>query len=143
MVTKDDYIQLASFRKALRRFLRFVEEGAREAGLTPQQHQVLLALRAHAGRDWATISELADSLQLKHHAAVGLVDRCQAAELVVRTIDPIDQRVVQVHLTPKGYEILDRLTRRNLGELRALGRITADLEALAKLGQQSNEGSTG
>jgi DNA-binding MarR family transcriptional regulator len=137
IVTKDDYLVLASFRKALRRFLRFAEEGAREAGLTPQQHQVLLAVRGQAGRDWASVSELADSLQLKHHAIVGLVDRCQAAELVKRSTDPNDHRIVQVNLTAKGEEILDRLTRRNLSELKKLGKLTAELEALTQLGERT------
>ena len=75
-LSKEDYESLASFRGALRRFLRFSEEGARAAGITPQQHQALLAVMGQNGRDWASISEIAEFLQLKHHTAVGLIDRC-------------------------------------------------------------------
>ena len=130
MIRKEDYVTVATFRKALRRFLRFVEVGARQAGITPQQHQVLLAIRGQVDRDWATVGELADSLQVKHHAVVGLVDRCQAAGLVVRSPDSRDRRIVRVSLSPLGDSILDKLTRRNLGQLRDLGSLAAQLQAL-------------
>jgi DNA-binding MarR family transcriptional regulator len=130
MVRKEDYVALAGFRKALRRFLRFAEEGAREAGITPQQHQVLLAIAGRPNRDWASISELSDSLQLKHHATVGLVDRCQSAGLVRRTQNPDDRRIVQVSLTPAGEDIVRRLTLRNVATVRELGKMTEDLEEL-------------
>jgi len=129
-VPKEDYVALAAFRKTLRRFIRFAEEGAREAGLTPQQHQVLLAIRGQRDREWASVGDIADSLQLKHHATVGLVDRCAAVGLVERTTDPTDRRVVQVSLTPRGHEILDHLTTRNLRELRAIPTLVAHLNAL-------------
>ncbi|HWD37990.1 MAG TPA: MarR family transcriptional regulator [Fimbriimonas sp.] len=132
MVKKEDYVALATFRRNLRRFLRFAEEGAREVGLTPQQHQVLLAIKGRPDREWASVGELADSLQLKHHATVGLVDRCQAAGLVERTPDQTDRRVVHVSLTEKGEDTLRKLTERNLPELRALGKLTSELEALAR-----------
>jgi len=131
MVDKDDLVALANFRMVLRKYLRFVELGAVEAGITPQQHQLLLAVEAHVGRNWATIGELSESLQLRHHAAVGLVDRCQAVGLVERAISTEDRRVVRVTLTAKGTEILYRLSERNLKELRgALIGLTADLEEL-------------
>ena len=129
-IRREDYVALAAFRKALRKFLRFSEERAREAGLTPQQHQVLLAVRGMADRDWASVGEIADSLQLQHHATVGLVDRCEAAGLVRRSPDPDDRRVVHVALTPRGEEVLEEITAQNLGELRALGQLTKDLDAL-------------
>jgi len=132
MMLKEDYVVLATFRKSLRRFLRFVEVGALEAGITPQQHQVLLAIKGQPDRDYASITELADSLQLKHHAMVGLVDRCQAAGLVERSADFNDRRCVRVMLTAKGDEILTLLTQRNVGELRKIGRLAADLQTLAQ-----------
>ena len=132
VMTKEEYVALAGFRKSLRRFLRFVEVGAVEAGITPQQHQVLLAIRGQPDREWASVGELSDSLQLKHHATVGLVDRCQAAGLVMRSSLPEDRRVVRVSLTEHGEEILGRLTERNLGELRALGGFLSELQKLTK-----------
>src|SRR5437660_7515123 len=98
-IDKADYESLHQFRHAIRRFLRFSEEGARAAGLTPQQHQLLLAVKGQHGRDWATITDLAESLQIRHHAAVGLVDRCERASLVARSQDPHDRRQVRVSLT--------------------------------------------
>src|SRR5437879_10429198 len=100
-ISKADYEALHAFRHALRRFLRFSEQGAREAGLTPQQHQLLLAVKGQPGRDWATVSDLAEALQISHHAAVGLVDRCARAELAQRLPDPDDRRQVRVTLTAR------------------------------------------
>ena len=119
-LTKADYEALLRFRMAIRRFLRFSEEGSRQAGLTPQQHQVLLAIQGQPGRTWASITEVAEALQLKHNTTVGLVDRCQAAGLVARTPDPEDRRLVRVTLTTRGEEVLDRLSWRNVNELRSL-----------------------
>src|SRR5262252_5341049 len=111
-ITKTDYETLAAFRYALRRFLRFVEEGARAAGLTPQQHQLLLAIKGRPGRDWATVGELAGVLHLRHHTTVGLVDRCQRARLVQRRPNPADRRQVRVELTARGERLLARLSAR-------------------------------
>jgi DNA-binding MarR family transcriptional regulator len=119
-ISKADYEALAAFRSALRRFLRFSEQGARAAGLTPQQHQLLLAVKGRPGREWASISDLAEALQVRHHAAVGLVDRCERAGLARRTPDPDDRRQVRVTLTEKGEAILERLSHRNLSELKTL-----------------------
>jgi DNA-binding MarR family transcriptional regulator len=117
---KADYEALAVFRAALRRFLRFSEEGARGVGLTPQQHQLLLAVKGQPGRDWASITDLAQALQIRHHAAVGLVDRCARAGLVQRAVDPANRRQVRVTLTDQGEALLARLSERNWRELRAL-----------------------
>ncbi len=133
MVRKEDLVALATFRKALRIFVRFVEEGARAVGVTPQQHQLLLAVEGNAGRSWATVGELAGALQLKHHATVGLVNRCQAAGLVSRSPDPEDRRVVHVSLTPKGSSILLELTERNLARLQeSLRGLSSELDTLAR-----------
>jgi DNA-binding MarR family transcriptional regulator len=119
-ITKAEYEALAGFRYALRRFLRFSEEGARAAGLTAQQHQLLLAIKGQPGREWASVSDLAESLQIRHHAAVGLVDRCARLGLVARGPHPQDRRQVRVTLTPKGEAVLDGLSQRNRSELQAL-----------------------
>jgi DNA-binding MarR family transcriptional regulator len=119
-IRKSDYEALARFRSALRRFLRFTEEGAREVGLTPQQHQLMLAIKGQPGKEWAYIGELAEALQIRHHAAVMLIDRCERAEWVDRSPDPTDRRQVRVSLSPRGEEVLDRLSERNLRELRGL-----------------------
>ena len=119
-INKLDYETLAAFRYALRRFLRFTEEGARAAGLTPQQHQLLLAVKGRPGREWASISELAEALQIRHHAAVGLVDRCESSRLIRRVADPSDRRQVRVFLTRMGEQILGRLSARNRLELETL-----------------------
>lgn len=120
VLRKEDYEALAWFRYMLRRFLHFTEEGARSVGLTPQQHQILLAVKGQPGRDWATVTELAEWLQLRHHTIVGLLDRCAASGLVCRTHDPDDRRLVRVLLTEKGEALLARLSERNLAELHAL-----------------------
>jgi len=119
-ITKEDYEALFGFRYALRRFLRFSEQGARSAGLTPQQHQLLLAVKGQPEREWATVSELAEALQVVHHTAVELVDRCEAAALVRRAPHPTDRRQVRVVLTERGEALLARLSARNLRELKTL-----------------------
>jgi DNA-binding MarR family transcriptional regulator len=120
---KGDYVALAEMRRRIRKFLRFAEEGAREEGITPQQHQVLLSIMGQQGRDWASISEIADFLQLKHHTVVGLVDRCSAADLVKRKASTEDRRRVEVVLTDRGEAILSRLAQRNMKELYSLAEV--------------------
>ncbi|MFI5386843.1 MAG: MarR family winged helix-turn-helix transcriptional regulator [Fimbriimonadales bacterium] len=122
-LTKQDYESLAAFRAAIRRFTRFSEEGARNAGITPQQHQALLAIMGQPGRQWASIVEIADFLQLKHHTTVGLIDRCCAAGLVERNPDHEDRRQVRVTLTQKGENLLRELSTRNLRELKNLRKL--------------------
>jgi DNA-binding MarR family transcriptional regulator len=112
--------QLAWFRYRLRCFLRFSERVARTAGITPQQHQLLLGVAAYTGRGWATISELAEFLQGRHNAVVGLVQRAEERGLVRKVHADQDRRFVKVHLTPKGYAILDQISQKNIAELEAL-----------------------
>lgn len=109
-LSKAEFEELAGFRAALRRYLRFSEELVRSYGLTPQQYQLLLALKGYPGRDWATVGELAEQLQLRHHSVVELIDRAQRGDLVGRAADPDDARVVRVLLMPKGAEALDVLS---------------------------------
>lgn len=137
-ISKSDYEALAAFRASLRRFLHFTEEGARSAGLTPQQHQVLLSIKGRPGQDWAHVSDIAEALQIKHHAAVMLIDRCEKAELVERNPDPKDRRQVRVSLLPPGEEVLARLSERNLRELRKLRQVL-QLEFLSEGGDEDTE----
>ncbi|SFJ58819.1 DNA-binding transcriptional regulator, MarR family [Paenibacillus sp. UNC496MF] len=117
---KSVYEQLAEFRYTLRKFIHFSECAAREMGLTPQQHQLLLAIQGYPGRDYATISELAERLQVTHHACVGLATRCGQSELVARRPNPDDARSVHLTLTPKGLELLERLSAVHLQQIQDL-----------------------
>jgi DNA-binding MarR family transcriptional regulator len=112
--------RLAWFRYRVRCFLRFSERVARSSGITPQQHQLLLGVAGYTGRGWATISELAEFLQGRHNAVVGLVQRAAERGLVRKLPGEKDHRFVKVHLTRKGYAILDKISRMNIAELRAL-----------------------
>jgi len=102
---------LASFRYQLRQFLRFSETAARAVGVTPQQHQLLLGVAGHTDRGWATIGELAEFLQERHNAVVGLVERAARRGLVRKTPGERDRRFVCVHLTPRGAGFLLQLSR--------------------------------
>jgi DNA-binding MarR family transcriptional regulator len=115
-----DYEDLLSLRTGLRRFLRWSEQRAEEAGLTPAQHQLLLAVRGHTDARGPTIGEVADYLLLRHHSAVGLVDRADAAGLVTRVRDPDDHRVVRLGLTGAGHKRLEALSALHLGVLHRL-----------------------
>lgn len=112
--------ELAQFRYALRKFHRFSELAARTAGITPQQHQLLLGVEGFTGRGSATIRELAEFLQERHHSVVGLVERAVHNGLVVRAHDARDRRVVNVSLTPAGRKILLALTRMHYGQAKRL-----------------------
>jgi DNA-binding MarR family transcriptional regulator len=100
-ISKGDYEALAGFRYALRHFLHFSQSAARAAGLTPQQHQALLAIKGNPFRDDVTVGELADHLLLRHHSVVELVNRLARLGLVHRKADPGDGRRVLVALTAK------------------------------------------
>jgi DNA-binding MarR family transcriptional regulator len=128
---KSDYEMLAAFRYALRRFLRFSEGAALVAGITAQQHQALLAIKGFPARDTVTVGELAERLQLRHHSAVGLVDRLVLEKLVVREFSAEDRRQVLVQLTRRGEEVLEKLTSAHRGELKRIGpEISQLLEGL-------------
>jgi DNA-binding MarR family transcriptional regulator len=120
-ITKSHYESLAALRHELRRFLNFSEAAARQAGLTPQQHQALLAIKGFPGRDYASIAELAERLQLKHHSVVGLVDRLARRQLLRRTSSNADRRCVELRLTAKAEKVLGRLSTIHLRELRQFG----------------------
>lgn len=120
-LTKADFEALARFRFAIRRYLRFSEEAVRRHGITPQQYQLMLAIKGFPGRDWATIAELADRLQLRHHSVVELVNRAQRQGLVARLPHPEDRRAVRVALTPAGEDLLARLVALHRAELQRVG----------------------
>jgi DNA-binding MarR family transcriptional regulator len=118
-VLKDgDYRTLARFRHSLRVFLRFSEDAARSEGLTPNQHQLLLAIRGFPEPHPPTISDAAQFLQLQHHSVVELVDRAVEGGLVTRRVDPHDRRRQRLALTPKGTRKLERLSAAHREELR-------------------------
>ena len=116
-----DYRALAELRYQIRRYLRFSEQAAREVGLVPQQHQVLLALKGLPAGRKATISELAERLQIQHHSTVELIDRLVERGLIKRLRDEVDQRRVIIHLTPQGEQTLRRLSLLHRHELQLAG----------------------
>ncbi|MDE3111084.1 MAG: MarR family transcriptional regulator [Acidobacteriota bacterium] len=109
--------ELAKFRYGIRQFLRFSENAARDSGVTPQQHQLMLGVAGFTGRGSANISELAEFLQERHNAVVELVNRASRAGLVRREISASDRRVVRVELTPRGRAILARLSALHRDEM--------------------------
>ena len=115
-MTKAEFEALAQFRYQLRRFLRFSEEVTRRSGVTPLQYQLMLQIKGFPGREWATVVELAERLQAKHHGVVALISRCEKADLVVRKSSRSDLRLVEVQLTGKGERCLERLARQHRAE---------------------------
>ena len=114
-----DYEALAQFRFQLRRFLSFSEAAAQKAGLTPQQHQALLAIKGFSRTQPISVGDLADFLLVKHHTAVELVDRMTKLGLLKRTIDGADSRRMLVSLTRKGEQRLRTLSRIHFEELQS------------------------
>ena len=129
---KEQYESLAAFRYALRTFLHFSEEAAHAVGLTPQQHQALLAIKGFPERDRVTIGELAERLRLRHHSAVGLIDRLVTEKLVVRMPSPDDGRRVLVALSKRGEKMLEQLSTTHRDQLKAIGpELAALIERLS------------
>ena len=116
-ITDAEYHALASFRFALRRFFAFSEEVAVSVGLTPQQYQAMLAVRAHQGADGITVGELASRLFIRPHSAVGLADRLEARGYVVRKPTAHDRRMVCLSLTFSGEKALNALASTHRAEL--------------------------
>lgn len=120
-MTDADYVRLASFRHALRSYLNFSEVAASRIGLTGQQYQALLVVRAAPASGGRTVSELARQLLIKHHSAVGLVDRLVDQEYLVRKASREDARKVELRLTAKGTRVLGRLADIHRHELAHAG----------------------
>lgn len=117
----EDYRRLLGLRTGLRRFMRWSEEQARVVGLTPAQHQLLLAVRGLEEGSGPTIGDIADALLLRHHSAVELVQRAEATGLLTRRADADDGRVVRLGLSRRGRSALERLSALHLEELNRLG----------------------
>jgi DNA-binding MarR family transcriptional regulator len=120
-LTNQEYRALSDFRYQIRRFLHFSEEAARQDGLEPQQHQMLLAIRGLAVDQNPTISQVAEHLVLRHHSAVGLADRLEKRGLLERVRSDDDRRQVRLRLTPDGAERIRRLSKLHREELRHSG----------------------
>jgi DNA-binding MarR family transcriptional regulator len=138
-VSITEYQALAEFRYQLRRFLRFSEQAARAAGLEPQQHQLLLALKGLPQEKKATIGALAERLQIAHHSAVELVDRLAERGLIQRNRGEADQRQVLLTLTSQGEEALEKLALAHRAELRLAD--SALIQALNTLLTSTNDSS--
>lgn len=121
MPDKRDLEAMSDFRYQLRRFLRFSEEVTHAAGITTLQYQLMLHVRGIAGRNWATVGELAERLQAAPHGTGALVSRCEAGGLVVRRASQFDRRQVEVHLTPRGERCLAELAVLHKSEIEAFG----------------------
>ena len=122
----DDYAALANFRAALRKFMAFSEAKAAEVGLTPQQHQALLAIRG-AKPELATIGYIADRLILRPHTASELVNRLEALGLIARRADEEDRRKTRLVLTSRASGVLAILSAAHRDEIRRIGPLLRDL----------------
>jgi DNA-binding MarR family transcriptional regulator len=134
-ITAEDYRALAELRYRIRHFLRDGDAVARAAGLEPQQYQLLLMIRGLPQGEEATIRTLAERLALRHHSAVGLIDRLEARGFVHRNRGRDDRRQVLVSLLPRGERILEKVARRRIDELHSYGRELAS--AIEKLLQRA------
>jgi DNA-binding MarR family transcriptional regulator len=114
---KEDFEALSAFRHQVRRYLRWSEQLTRRAGITNLQYLLMLHVKGFAGREWASITELAERLQAQHHGVVALVTRCEKLGFVERRASRTDGRQVEVHLTRKGGRMVDRLARLHREEL--------------------------
>src|SRR6516162_8143370 len=126
-LTQQDFERLLEFRVTLRRFQRWSEDQAQAAGVTHVQHQLLVAIKGHAGDMPPTVGDLAGYLLLRPHSTVELVDRAEAAGLVERAPDSDDGRVVRVRLTTEGERILQQLTAAHLDRLHELAVVLDEL----------------
>jgi len=121
-LSKQDFETLSDFRYHLRRFLRASEDLIQSEGITPLQYQLLLHIKGYAGREWATVGELAERLQASPHGTVALVTRCEEAGLVERRPSEADARQVEVHLSKKGDHLVALLAALHQSELSAFSR---------------------
>lgn len=139
-ITKDDYESLSEFRYQLRRFLRFSEQAALSENLTPLQYQLMLHIKGYPGREWASVGELAERLQMIHHGVVALITRCENAGLVTRFPSEDDRRKVCVRLSSQGDICLKRLAELHKAELKSLSNVfqVANITAFNQKGEISS-----
>lgn len=134
---QSSYAALADFRYQIRRFLHFSEQAARGAGVEPQHHQLMLALRGAGSRHGSRIADLAERLQIQHHSAVELVSRLEEKDLIQRNRGAEDRREVYVSLTPRGEQVLRELTLHHREELRSAA--PALIAALRRVNGRANQ----
>ncbi|WP_336487333.1 MarR family winged helix-turn-helix transcriptional regulator [Methylobacterium nigriterrae] len=136
-LAQADYAALAAFRQALRRFLAFSKAAARRAGLPPQQHQALLAIKG--AEPPVSVGQLAESLIIAPHTAAELADRLDAAGLVTRSPSAADRRRVELALTEKAEGVLRTLSEAHRTELRAVGPLLRELLQAIEGGRREAE----
>lgn len=119
----EDYQRLLAFRSELREFLRWSEQTAHDAGLTPSLHQLLLVIRGHLTTPGLTIGQAAQALHIRHHSVVELAQRAESAGLISRERDPLDHRRMHLELTDRGRQQLESLTREHLPRIQVLAAV--------------------
>jgi DNA-binding MarR family transcriptional regulator len=122
-VSVSDYRALGAFRYEIRKFLAFSEQAARSAGIQPQQHQLLLAVRGLPEGARPTIRTIAERLCVKHHTTVALIDALEKQGLLTRERSSTDRREVLLALTQKGDAVLLRLSALHRDQLRNVGPV--------------------
>jgi len=134
------YQALAEFRYQIRRFVRFSEEVAQRAGLEPQHHQLMLALKGIPAGEEPRIAYLAERLQIRHHSAVELVDRLEKRGLIQRSRGELDRREVHLKLTARGERLLRELTLHTRAELRlaAPALVAALMKVMSRSGPRDS-----
>jgi DNA-binding MarR family transcriptional regulator len=123
MLLDEDYQRLLAFRSELREFMRWSEQAAHDAGLTPSLHQLLLVIRGHPATPGPTIGQAAQALGIRHHSAVELTQRAEGSRLIRRERDPVDERRVHLELSDPGRLQLEALTRAHLPRIKTLAEI--------------------
>lgn len=119
-LTEQDFERLSAFRQQLQCFIRHSTDLCQAYGLTALQYQLLLHIRGMPARNWATVGELAERLQAKHHGTVALINRCEEAGLVARRTSETDRRCIEIHLLTEGSRLVERIAARHQPELQHL-----------------------
>ena len=132
-LSREQYRELAEFRRQIRRFLHFSETTAKEHGIEPQQHQLLLAVHGLPEDVKPTIREIASRLFIQHHSAVELVNRLERTGAIARHAGTEDKREVLIRLTTAGRATLRKLALAHRTELERTGpELTTTLQSILK-----------